>query len=278
MLWILTLIHLSYGIPCAYTIDENRIPIETDKEPWMSESMSQCQFYEKSPVCCTQAQDEGIASDFISLDATFGSDGDGSNMKRFWCVYSCDPRQGEFLQITGRANVTDPRNPNRTIDVQTVTLRIHPQVACDVFSSCQRTNFASQVSAMATPGGFFNFQAEQGVSSSLQLIAIEFSEQNSLLMPDINNCNQTFEKANDGKFYDPYKFEIKQPCGCNTCEDSCDAEKILYQEPGVFYGFDWQYVLFAWGWAILFAVAFTLYRQCIKKNVVLQEDEDFIYN
>ncbi|CAD8198021.1 unnamed protein product [Paramecium pentaurelia] len=280
MLWIIALIQFINGTPCGYTLDDNKVPIETDKEPWIIDKLSSCQFYEKTPVCCTQSQDEGIGSDFLSLDATFGSDGDicAANMKRFWCAYSCDPRQGEFLKITGRANVTDPRNPNRTIDVQTVTLRIHPQVACDVFSSCKRTNFASQVSAMSTPGGFFTFQAEQGVSSSLQLIAIEFSEQNSLVMPNIDNCNQTFEKADDGKFYDPYKFEIKKPCGCNTCEDSCDSEKILYQEPGVFYGFDWQYVLFAWGWAILFAIGLTLYRTCIKKNVILQDDEDFIYN
>lgn len=52
-------------------------------------------------------------------------------------------------------------------------------------------------------------------------------------MPNINNCNQTFEKSEDGKYYDPYKFEIKKPCGCNTCEESCDSKKILYQEPGI---------------------------------------------
>ncbi|CAD8125014.1 unnamed protein product [Paramecium sonneborni] len=284
MLWIITLIHITYGIPCAYTLDDNKKPIPTDKEPWINQKMSACSFYQNTPVCCTESQDDGVGNDFISLDATFGSDGDGcdicaANMKRFWCVYSCDPRQGEFLKITGRANVTDPRNPNRTIDVQTVTLRIHPQVACDVYSSCKRTNFASQVSAMQTPGGFFTFQAEQGVSSSLQLIAIEFSESNSLIMPDMDNCNQTFQQAADGKTYDPYNFEIKKPCGCNTCEDSCDSEKNLYQQPGVFYGFEWQYVLFAWGWAILFAIGFTVYRQCIKKNnTIQQEEEEYIYN
>lgn len=40
MLWILTLIEFTLGIPCAYTIDENRVPIETDKEPWINDKFS----------------------------------------------------------------------------------------------------------------------------------------------------------------------------------------------------------------------------------------------
>lgn len=52
-------------------------------------------------------------------------------------------------------------------------------------------------------------------------------------MPNIDNCNQTFEVSPDGKTYDPYGFEIKSPCGCNTCEDSCDTQQILYDAPGI---------------------------------------------
>ena len=36
MLWILTLMQITYGIPCGYTLDENNLPIETDKEPWIN--------------------------------------------------------------------------------------------------------------------------------------------------------------------------------------------------------------------------------------------------
>ena len=31
---------------------------------------------------------------------------------------------------------------------------------------------------------------------------------------------------------------------------------------GIFYGFDYYYVLLAWSWAILFAIGITVYRVC----------------
>lgn len=54
-----------------------------------------------------------MANDFKSIDATFGSDGGGcdlyclflfrcgSNMKAFWCHYTCSPRQADFVKYTG---------------------------------------------------------------------------------------------------------------------------------------------------------------------------------
>lgn len=63
-----------------------------------------------------------MVRDFKTIDATFGSDGGGcdicgSNMKRFWCHYTCNPNQSDFLKVLGKINVTDPLDPKKLLEV-----------------------------------------------------------------------------------------------------------------------------------------------------------------
>ena len=44
-------------------------------------------------------------------------------------------------------------------------------------------------------------------------------------MNNIWNCNHTYSKITeeDGKphYWDDWGYEIKETCGCNTCDESC---------------------------------------------------------
>jgi hypothetical protein len=64
---------------------------------------------------------------FKQIDATFGSGGGGcdfcgANLKRFWCQYTCDPNQADFVSQSGNITVVDPTNPNNNIEVMNVTI------------------------------------------------------------------------------------------------------------------------------------------------------------
>ncbi|CAD8175277.1 unnamed protein product [Paramecium pentaurelia] len=268
---------------CAFTVDDKDKPIETDKDPEIIGVVEACPFFSGQPVCCTRSQDRSMVKDFKSLDATFGNDGGGcdicgSNMKRFWCHYTCSPNQSEFMKITGRQNMTDPLNSSKIIEVQMVTLEVHPQIACEVFSSCKRTSFATQVSAMASPGGFFTFQGEQAVGEGGQYINVEFQESNSLYFDDIWACNHNYSYTTKDEtgihYWDDFGYELHGECGCNTCEFSCQPDKILYEPPGILYGFEGTYILFAWGWAILLSLAITIIRRCQQKKIELSDLEE----
>lgn len=101
-----------------------------------------------------------------------------------------------------------------------------------------------------------------------QLIKVVFREEDSLLIDNVERCNRrnfstTVDENNVTHYWDSFGYEIKQPCDCNTCDESCSAEANLYEPPGVFSGFEGYYVLIAWGWSILAGVGVTLWR---KKN------------
>lgn len=95
-----------------------------------------------------------------------------------------------------------------------VELAVHPGVACEVYSSCARTSFASQVSAMQSPGGFFSFQGEQAASEGGQLIKVVFREEDSLLINNVERCNRrnfstTVDENNVTHYWDSFGYEIK---------------------------------------------------------------------
>ncbi len=63
-----------------------------------------------------------MVSNFEALKATFGSQGGGcdmylikqyfiscaANMMRFWCEYTCSPKQKDFVKFEGYGEVPDP--------------------------------------------------------------------------------------------------------------------------------------------------------------------------
>lgn len=91
-----------------------------------------------------------MASNFLQIDATFGSIGNGcdncaSNLKRFWCTYTCDPNQADFV-IIGPKPIVVPNPVDEgatTLTVQDVSILVDSQTVCDVWSSCNLTPYAT---------------------------------------------------------------------------------------------------------------------------------------
>lgn len=109
----------------------------------------------------------------------------------------------------------------------------------------------------------------------------------SMLIDDIQKCNNKYyESTIDEKgithYWDKFGYELKEPCGCNTCDLSCSADSILYVPPSkneflyiaVMNGFEGFYVLFAWGWTLLVALGLTIYRSCKAKSEVVEESQN----
>lgn len=55
-------------------------------------------------ACCNVNSFRQTSNSFGKIDAVFGSSAGGCdvcavNLKRFWCEYSCNPNQADFVQV-----------------------------------------------------------------------------------------------------------------------------------------------------------------------------------
>jgi len=117
---------------------------------------------------------------------------------------------------------------------------------------------------------------------------VEFAERDSLIIDDISACNDSYhEETIDDEgiphYWDQFGYELKEPCGCNTCDLSCSADSILYEPPGMNFflislelmnGFESSYVLLIWGGAVLVAIFLTIYRSISSKSEVVLESSN----
>lgn len=95
-------------------------------------------------------------------------------------------------------------------------LTVESSTACTLFQSCQRTSFASQLSAMQNPAGFLNFQGTNAIEDAAQIIYIDFTDdpKKGLYISDFDNCSTKLPPVDE-----TYRgFKVKGNCTCNTCE------------------------------------------------------------
>lgn len=67
-------------------------------------------------------------------------------------------------------------HPGEMVYVQEVFLTVESTTACRLFESCQRTSYASQLSALQNPAGFLNFQGTNAIEDATQIIYVDFSD------------------------------------------------------------------------------------------------------
>lgn len=131
---------------------------------------------------------------------------------------------------------------------------------------------------MQTPGGFFAFQGDQAISSGQQYISFEYKEQESLVMEYLPSCSEEYRNKSDVNgstvFWDDSGYMLRELCQCNTCDESCDAEHILYEAPSVWLGFEGTYVVMAWGWCLVFGLGMTAYQRCTRREEVPSDLKD----
>lgn len=112
-------------------------------------------------VCCTDIQLVALQNNFFTIEQIFGSPGQGCdicaiNLKKFWCSFTCDPNQADFLNITGISNHTVGKDDIRVL--ADIDLIVEDNTMCEIFHSCKKTKFTTQVPAMGNSLGFLNFQ------------------------------------------------------------------------------------------------------------------------
>jgi hypothetical protein len=63
-----------------------------------------CPEWNEKVGCCNKNSFAQTSGSFGKIDAVFGSTAGGCdvcavNLKRFWCEYSCNPKQADFVQV-----------------------------------------------------------------------------------------------------------------------------------------------------------------------------------
>lgn len=198
-------------------------------------------------------------SSYGKIDTVFGNSNGGCdicgvNLKRFWCEYACSPRQSEFMEVGDYITIPNPEKPDEDVTVENITLWVHSDSACQLFSSCNRTSYASQVSAMQTPAGFLTFQGSNAIDDGFQTITIKFTEDRSKgLSIDLDRCGiDVFDDTLHG-------FNVTGNCTCNSCKERCQGG-TGYVATGPMEGFNGGLVLGVWGAVIALTLVLTAYR------------------
>lgn len=193
-------------------------------------------------VCCNDDQNTLMLNSFKLINYTFGSGNSGcdlcgANMRRFWCHFTCNPNQTHFVNAYDQIIVPNPINPALNSTVLNVTLKIAPDTACEMYQSCKKTQFVSQVSAMNSAEGLLNFVGNNAVATGQEKITMIYTNNASMTPVNLtlHGCNETFY------LMDQYGYPVSKNCTCNNCETACGATADLdsiIQPMNVMDGFD----------------------------------------
>lgn len=197
-------------------------------------------------VCCTDIQLTALQNNFFTIDQIFGTAGQGCdlcaiNLKKFWCAFTCDPRQSEFLFITGVSNHTVGKDDVRAL--ADLDLHVEDNTMCEIFRSCKKAKFTTQVPAMGNSLGFLNFQ---GVNAYQKIAVFIYFKQSDF---GIKFYAYPCDTLPDEKGYIG-GYKIEQNCTCSTCNSYCDYS--LVNSTPVFEGLSGKIV------GIVYAVAIAL--------------------
>lgn len=221
---------------CAFTqkchnaaMGDCEIPVGRIAEPqtYNYTSTFQCPEF-KGPVCCNDDQNTLLKNSFNLINYTFGSGASGCdicgiNLRRFWCYFTCSPDQANYVNTYGNIVVPNPFTPGLNVTVLNVTLKIDPDTACEMYHSCQKTPYVSQVSAMNSAEGLLNFLGSNAVATGQEKITMIYTNQpaDTPINVTLHGCNETFWQA------DQYGYPVTKNCTCNNCDTACGATADL---------------------------------------------------
>ena len=133
-------------------------------------------------------------------------------------------------------------------------LTVESSTACNLFKSCQRTPYVSQVSAMHTPAGFLSFLGANSVEDATQLIVMRFTDDKTkgLYLDNLDTCNRSLNKSYRG-------FNNLSDCSCNNCDLLCNGGDI-YTPTSALEGFNYVLVGSVWSAVLLVSVIVTIVR------------------
>jgi len=129
-------------------------------------------------ICCNKNNMIDMEVKYNLLDQALGTPGIGcsicaANLKRFYCHFNCDPNQDQWASNAFIDN-EHPNYPTIDTSILVVDAKINYELTCKIFNTCSAINFVSALGASASPQGFFNLQASQGVSQGNLLMNFKY--------------------------------------------------------------------------------------------------------
>ncbi len=95
-----------------------------------------------------------------------------------------------------------------------IDMKVDRTMNCELFNSCKKTKYASQVVAMSNAIGFTTFQGTEAYRKSPVFINMNFTKNEGLNYP-IDTCDT--EPVNN----QIRGFPVLEKCVCNSCDKSC---------------------------------------------------------
>ena len=218
-------------------------------------------------VCCTPIQLKALRQNFFTINQIFGTDGQGcdicaANLKRFWCYFTCSPVQDTFLKIIGESYHVVGKNESRLLT--DIDLFLEEDMNCQLFKSCKKVKFASQVPAMGNSLGFINFQGVNAYQKIAVYIYLHQNKGEGMTFP-INKCDEEpDEHGYIGGYY------INETCTCSSCESKCDYS--LVNSTPVFEGLSVATIAIVYSIALVITGLLIFYRLKFKNG--LDDNED----
>jgi hypothetical protein len=248
------------------------VPVKKTFEPTVQSyaTASVCPEFYGSPSCCNEDQNALLANSFNIIKYTFGYGENGGgcdicgiNLYRFWCHFTCNPNQADFVHPEDYINVTDPTDSSKTLYVLNLTMYVNPNTACQLFGSCQKTPYVSQVSAMQTAEGLMSFLGNNAVTEGQEKINIIYSDdpKDHGLNLSLHKCNETFYKN------DSFGYPVLGNCTCNNCNDACPVGALEFlKDAEPMEGFDWVIIVIMYACAIGATILCIIYRRMEKNH------------
>lgn len=211
-----------------------------------------CPMFLGQDVCCNNDQNAAMNYKFFLLDETFGHSVGGcdicaSNMKYMWCHFTCNSKQSQYVQAGPVKNIPNPVDPSTLIGTMLSNFTVSNSLACEIYQTCQKCPYVTQVSAMQSPEGFLQFQGYEGIPIGLVWTTFLFSDGPEALDLTFIPCNANVSNA--------YGYPTKA-CSCNTCLNSC-ASSYYVSSPTTLEGLEWPIVGIAY--LVIFGISLVLF-------------------
>lgn len=137
-------------------------------------------------------------------------------------------------------------------------MTLNNQMNCDLFSSCKKTKYASQVSAMNNAIGFTTFQGTEAYRKTPIFINMDYTKEGGLSF-DVDKCDTVPE---DGKTLRGFPFS--EECKCNTCQNACNY--TVSSTLAVMYGFNVMLVVLVLVGVFIATLGIFFLKKCHKKK------------
>lgn len=230
----------------AFTPPQKIDPIPPFDAQWTSAPA--CPMFANQKVCCNDIQNNAMLYKYVLLDNTFGHTVGGcdmcsANMKLMWCYFTCSPNQGNFVSAGPQVVVPSPID-NSPILIMLNNFTVTNDLSCQIYESCQKCPYVTEVSAMQSPQGFLEFQGYEGIPIGLLWTTFYFDDGPLSLNLTFLGCDENVKNA--------YGYTV-EPCSCNNCVYKCAADYYV-SGPSTLHGVDWAIIGFFYLGLLIFSI------------------------